>query len=67
MDVSDPNSPSWDGVGIGSANNYTGGGTYYGGYFGGPGPLTAYLTINGQTMPFDDVSSIGTIFQWCQY
>jgi hypothetical protein len=44
VDVSDPNSPSWDGIGIGNANNFAGGGTYYGGYFGGPGPMTAAAT-----------------------
>lgn len=59
MDVSDPSSPSWDGIGIGNASNYVSG-TYYGG--GGPGPLTAYLTINGQTLPFDSASSLASIF-----
>ena len=59
MNVSDPSSPSWDGVGIGNANFYTGstgyqGGYPYGGYYGCCSPMTASLTINNNTVVFDD-------------
>ncbi len=59
VDVSDPSSPGWDGVGIGSANFFAGstgyqGGYPYGGYYPCCSPMTAALTINGNTLVFDD-------------
>ncbi len=67
MDVSDPSSRSWDGVGIGNANFYTGANSYqggypYGGYYGCCSPMTASLTINGRTLVFDDQTGLLPIY-----
>ena len=67
MDVSDPYSSSWDGVGIGNASNYVGstgyqGGYPYGGYYPCCSPMTAALTINGQTVVFDDQTGLLPIY-----
>jgi hypothetical protein len=48
-----------DGVGIGNANFFTGANSYLGGYpygglYGCCNPMTSSLTINGQTLVFDD-------------
>jgi hypothetical protein len=63
MDVSDPNSDTWDGVGIGDANFFTGSTGYQGGYpYGGLynccSPMTATLTIKGHSVVFDDQTGV---------